>query len=268
MCDWLPALYNCLALLGGVVLTNSLFLYSQFYSESKGYIWRAAQRIRFYLRRFSAAEWIVGLLIFLALRGLQRPAPALAFVTGVGVAAVLLVVESILLPRAATARALRRPLTRRLLRLNATPRYNYARAIESCRQQDVFDCQKNNSWGLNIRPQTTGRRLRIVYEHEKVRIAARRRDSSFLHFDQGYTPWIKFYVLVKHLGRRRLRELIGRPVDPPGVGWDGSERRRREEGSRADRLDPGGAADAHSRVYDDPDFVRRVERGEVPPRER
>ena len=267
MSDWLPTLYNWLTLLGGIVLTQALFLSSQFYRESEGYMLRAVRKLWPFLLTFLIVEWVLGLLFFHLLHPVQRyvsvPEPLLAFITGVIVAAIPTALEGILLPKDAKIETLNRRLTKLLLKLNIALRYNYAWSIESCRQQDVYDCQEENSWGLGIDPQTTGRRLRIIYEFEKVRIAERRKDSSFLRYDEGYTPWSKFYLLARHLGRKRLREAILHPPTLHCPDWNGKERRKkREPGTKEDRLNLKERANPHCRLYDDLDLLKRIDSGE------
>jgi hypothetical protein len=260
MSDWL-------ALLGGIVLTQVLFLSSQFYRESEGYMLRAVRKLWPFLLTFLIVEWVVGLLFFHLLHYIQWlipvPIPLLAFIAGVIVAAIPTALEGILLPKDTKIETLNRRLTKLLLKLNIALRHNYAWAIESCRQQDVYDCQEENSWGLGINPQTTGRRLRIIYEFEKVRIAERRKDSSFLRYDEGYTPWSKLYLLVRHLGRKRLREVILHPPTLHCRGWDGQERRKKRElGSKEDRLNLKERANPRCRLYDDTDLLKRIDSGE------
>jgi hypothetical protein len=187
----------------------------------------------------------------------------LAFIIGIIVATIPTALEGIFLPKDTTIETLKRRFTRLLLKLNIALHYNYAWAIESCRQQDVYDCQEENSWGLNIKPQIVGRRLRIIYEFEKVRIAEKRKDSSFLRYDEGHTPWTKFYLLVRHLGRSRLRESIRHPPATHCPNWDGSERRkRREVGTKADRTNEEGAGNPRCRVYDDFELVNKIDSGQ------
>lgn len=254
---------NLAFILAGVVLTHSLTLYSQFYRESQGYIWLAARQIWAFLLMFIAIEWVLGGFFFYLTRHLPSyvsiPAPLWAGVIGIIVAAIPTASESILLPKEhATVETLRGRLTRLLLKLNILPRYNFARAIEYCREQDVYDCQQPDSWGLGLHPSDVGRRIRKLYEFSKYRIAEERGDPSLLFYDVGRSPWDQFYLLSRYMGRKRLREYISNPVFTHYPTWDGRERRRRV-GTRADRVtDPNPS---RFRMYDDSELISNILRG-------
>jgi hypothetical protein len=219
-----------------------------------------------FLLIFLAIEWVIGafflnLSLALAPYALVVPTPLLGVIIGIIVAAIPSALESILLPKkGATVKTLQRPLTRVLLRLNVVPRYNYAWAIEYSREQDLFDCQQPGGWGLDVPPAEIGRRIRKLYEFCKVRIAEERQDPSFLRYDVGRTPWEQFYLLTRHLGRKRLRQYI---IDPPASllpNWDGRERRR-AVGTRADRDPSGDPNPSRSRRYDDPELIESIASG-------
>lgn len=261
--EWLVEL---ILILVGIVLTHVLILYSQFYKESQGYMLRAVFKIWPFLLMFLAIEWAIGAFFFnlsLALPpyALVVPAPLLGVIIGIIVAVIPSALESIFLPnKGATVKTLKRPLTRVLLGLNIVLRYNYAWAIESCRQQDLFDCQQPDGWGLDIPPVEIGRRIRKLYEFCKFRIAEERQDPSFLRYDVGRTPWEKFFLLTRHLGRKRLRQYIKNPPAFHFPNWNGSERRR-TVGTRADR-DPSRNPDlSPSRRYDDPELTKSIAGG-------
>jgi hypothetical protein len=155
--EWLSTLANLLCILGGIVITHSLFLYSQFNKDTEGYLLRAARKMWVFLLCFCAIELTVGSLFFYLTIGLHQytPVPILLFagVIGLIVAAIPNALEALILPKTGvTVERISRRLTRLLLKLNIMLRYNFARAIESCRQQDVFDCQQPDGWGLNIDP--------------------------------------------------------------------------------------------------------------------
>lgn len=251
MSAWFPAAIGLLAVLGGIVLTHSLFLYVEFYRESRGYILRAIGKVWPYLFMFFTLEWIFGsLYLFLTLNALKyssiSPLPFAAvvgIVIGVIMAAIPIILETRILPKnGITVEKLQSRLVRLVLKLNFVLRYNFAWAIESSRQQDVYDSQTTNAWGLDLTSKEIGRRLRILYELYKFEIAERRKDPSLLYFHDKNTPWAMFYVLVRHLGRKELREALRTPPPSPSPDWDGRERRRRR-GTKADRT--------HS---DSPDF--------------
>lgn len=257
MSSWFPIVIALLAVLIGIVLAHSLFLYVQFYRESRGYMWRAVGRIWPYLITIFTIEWMIGSLwVFLAPAAPGHgSAPTLLFaalggiVMGTVVAAIPIILEGRFLPKnRMTVEKLQSPIVRLILKSNLVLRYNFAWAVESFRQQDVYDSQTPDGWGLNLTPQQIGRRLRILYEIYKFEIAERRRDPSLLYFHDKSTPWAMFYVLVRHLGRKKLREALRNPPPSPSPNWDGRERRR-VRGTKADRLDPDSSG---SRSYDDP----------------
>ncbi len=227
---------------------------------------RAVVKIWPFLLIFLTIEWAIGAFFFnlsLALPpyALVVPAPLLGVIIGIIVAVIPSALESVLLPKkGATVKTLERPLTRVLLRLKVVPRYNYARAIEYCREHDLFYCQQPDGWGLDVPPVEIGRRIRKLYEFYKVRIAEERQDPSFLRYDVGRTPWDKFYLLTRHLGRKRLRQYISNPSAFLFPNWDGSERRRLV-GTRANR-DPSRDSDlSRSRMYDDPELIKSIAGG-------
>jgi hypothetical protein len=227
---------------------------------------RAAAKIWPFLLMLIAIEWAIGAFFFnlsLALPPyvLVVPAPLMGIIVGSIVAVIPSALESILLPKkGATVKTLERPLTRVLLRLKVVPRYNYAWAIESCREQDLFDCQQPDGWGLGVPSAEIGRRIRKLYEFYKVRIAEERQDPSFLRYDVGRTPWEKFYLLTRHLGRERLRQYIKNPSASLFTNWDGRERRR-QVGTRANRHPSHDPDLSRSRMYDDPELIKSIAGG-------
>lgn len=268
MSDWYPVLLNGLAVLGGILLTHSLFLYSQFYRESQGYMWRAARKVCSFLFMFSIVEWVVGIFFFylsryvLSYLSLPIPDPLWAGIVGIIVAAIPTTLEGILLPETGvTVKNLQKRLTRLLLKLNILLRYNFAWAIEYCREQDVYDCQQPDGWGLGINPSLVGRRIRMLYEFSKYKIAEERRDPSLLVYDVGRVPWGQFYLVVRHVGRKKLREYIKNPIKYVR-DWDGSERRR-ATGTIADRDPSMGTPSRQSRRPDDPNLIEQIRRGRL-----
>lgn len=252
MPDWKLVIAGCLCILGGIILTHSLFLYSQFYTDSEGYMWRAARKIWGFLLPFFLVEWIIGCFFFLPLTPFISYAmyPILAAVIGFVVAFAPSALEQRLLPKEGTTVAkLRRPLTRMVLKLNLALRHKFAWAIESRRQQDLYDCQHANGWGLRLSWKDIGRRLRMLYEVCKFDIAKDRGDCSLLRHDVDHYPWEKFYLLVRHVGRRRLRQYLRNPVSPCD-NWDGRERRKRI-GTRSDRDSSTDNKPGLCRLYDD-----------------
>jgi hypothetical protein len=259
MSDWLPTILNSLAVLGGIVLIHSIFLYSQFYRDSQGYMWRAVRKIWFFLLMFFIIEWAIGALFFYLSLGLPRyvsvPVLLLAAIIGIVVAAFPIVLEGIFLPKSSsTVETLERPLTRLLLKLDIVLRYNFAWAIEYSKEQDLFDCQQPHGGDLNVEPVDVGRRIRKLYEFCKYKIAEERNDYTLLRYDVGRTPWDQFYLLTRHLGRDRLRKYIKHPIPSHFPNWNGSERRR-IVGNRADRNKSEDQDHLRYRRYDDQELT-------------
>ena len=240
-------------ILAGIVLTNILSLYSQFYKESQGYMLRAAHRIWGYLLTFFIIEWVVAAFFFyltLGLLLLSAQRFVVAFIIGVLVAAIPMALERSLLPKkGATVKSLERRLTTLLLKLNIAFRHNFAWAIRLCQEQDLYECQQPHGWGLKIAPADLGRRIRKLYEFYKYRIAEERKDPSLLRYDVDRTPWEMFYLLVRHTGRNKLRQYLKNPVPTHFPDWDGSERRR-VVGRRSDRKDTNDLNSERTRGYD------------------
>src|SRR5688572_11240926 len=65
MSDWKPVALGCLCVLGGILLTHLLFLYSQFNADSQGYMWRAARKLWGFVLPFFLVEWVAGCFFFL-----------------------------------------------------------------------------------------------------------------------------------------------------------------------------------------------------------
>ena len=228
-------------------------------------MWRAAKRIWGILLLFVLIEWAIGSFFFVLLRGgfnYFSIHPALSgLITGVLTAFAPTALEVSLLPaEGATVEKVQKRLTKLLVRMKVMLRYNYAHAIESCRQQDLYDIQHTNSWIPGVTSQQIRRRLRILYENCKVDIAEHRKTPGLLQFDVDYAPWGKFYLLVRHLGRRKLRQYLQQDLESPCPDWDGSERRR-IRGTKGQRQTTTGST--KSRIYDDIDYMRRIDRGRI-----
>jgi hypothetical protein len=238
----------------GIILTHCLFLITQFLKESQGYMWRAAKKIWAFLFLFFIIELLISGFFFYAINiGVSYtsfPTYILAVLIGVLAASTPIVLEQVALPKSGTTvAALKKPLAKLLLKLNVTLRYNFAWSIESCREQDLFDCQLPNAWGLGLSPTVLSRRIRILYEIGKADIAKSRGDTSLLKYDVNRNSWEKFYLLVRHLGRKQLRNYLTNPPEAPCIGWDGSERRRRI-GTLDNRTHNDESRDSLCRSYD------------------
>lgn len=252
------------ALLAGIVLSHGIYLSYKF-SNAEGYFWLAARKIKNFLLVVLLAELLIGFFVYLSVfYWLPFPYPV-KLLSAVVFGMVIPVFPHFLeakntLPTKNPFERLRRPLTKILLKYNLAIRYRFATAVSSLRERDVYDCQDKSGWGLGLSRQVIGRRIRIIYELKKIAIATERRDANFLRYDNNRNPWEKFYILVRHMGRRELRRCIREPPLPPRLGWEGNENRR-EDGTKADRKQPDSNPDK-SRCYDYHELVKRVEKGE------
>jgi hypothetical protein len=228
-------------------------------------MWRAARKIWGFLLLFVVVQWIIGIFFFLLLHRAVNyttvPLWVFGLIIGILTAFAPIALENTLLPsEGATVANLQARLTQLLLKLNLVLRYNYANAIESCREQDLYDLQHTDKWLRGLTPKTIKRRLRILYEGCKEDISEHRQDPTLLQYDVDYAPEGKFYLLVRHLGRRKLRHYLRTDLISPGPGWDGSERRR-VKGSKEQRLVKNGSD--RQRIYDDVPLMRRSQRARL-----
>jgi len=104
-------------------------------------------------------------------------------------------------------------------------------SITRLREHANYDWQNGRGeWQFGISADEVGRRLRILYERNKLEIANSLRKPALLAFDAGIVPPQKFYLLIDFLGPKRLnealREFSSDLAIPPTFGWDGKERRR------------------------------------------
>lgn len=255
MPDWLFLIINLLSILAGIVLTHSLIIYSRFHSESAGYMWRAVRKIWLFLFVFVIIEWIIASFFFLLISvpvGFTFfPLSILAAIVGILAAFAPTSLENIVLPQeGVSVKKLKKPLTKLLLTLHLTLRHEFAWAITSRRQQDVFDSQHStNDWDFRIPKKDIERKLRMLYEQYKYDIAEDRDDPTLSRYDVDHYPWEKFYLLARHLGRERLRQCLRNPVDSPCPEWRGDERRR-VSGSRLNRKNPRDRNSRCQRRYD------------------
>lgn len=239
-------------LLATIVLMHAVILAVELRDHPRGYTLHAARRIWRFLLAFVAVEWAAGVVIFQVVLSTFYAVPDLkspvAFMIGFAIApATTTVLEKRLLTGEGIMKSLVRPRTRQFLRI--TLRHAFARAIQYCVEADVADCQRPDAWGLGITPEQLNRRIRVLYETYKTDIARARRDPAFLRYDVGRTGLEMLYLLIRHLGRDRLRESLKNPAGAYYQAWDGRERRR-VAGTKEDR---DAALDLHperSRVYD------------------
>lgn len=104
-------------------------------------------------------------------------------------------------------------------------------SITRLREHANYDWQnRRGQWQFDTSAEQVGRRIRILYERNKLEIANSLRKPELLAFDAGVVPAQKFYLLIDFLGPKRLhdalREFSSDLAIPPTFGWDGSERRR------------------------------------------
>ncbi|HZG53465.1 MAG TPA: hypothetical protein VEZ40_15140 [Pyrinomonadaceae bacterium] len=251
------------SILGGLVLTQALRLYVEFYNETDGYMYLAIRKLRVLLTLLCAIGWVFAALLFHLLSAYfpSTPRVLLALFAGIVVAAIPNLLEIFLLPAEnAGSKQVVSGAARILRKLNLAIRHNFAHAKQEQRQADNIACQSKGGWGLNLTKEQIGRRLRIIYEVVKLEIAVKRRDPGFLCYDTGRTPWEKFYILVKHMGRKRLRHCLLQPPDSPGDDWDGRARRK-TRGTKADRHRSTDRNPQASRIYDDEKLMERIRAG-------
>ncbi|HMG74514.1 MAG TPA: hypothetical protein VK582_13525 [Pyrinomonadaceae bacterium] len=213
---------------------------------------------------FLLVEWAVSSFSFLLTVTIFHfsafPLWLLGIIVGILTAFAPSALEVRFLPKeGATVNQIQKPLTRLLLKLRIVLRYNFARAIEICRQQDLYDSQLEDGWIPGMTSKQLSRKLRILYEACKYDIALDRGDKSFLKYDVDYFPQGKFYLLVKHLGRKKLRESLMRPIQLPGANWDGRERRK-INGTQVSRDVNSNLAPERARAYDSEDCLASIKR--------
>lgn len=248
------------ALLIGLLLAHYIY-FSYKFSNAEGYLWPAVWKIKTFLLAVLAVQLLIAVVLSFPVFYWASLPVKLLWALGVGVLAAGFpyYLEKLLLPVQNPLRKLERPLTQAFLRYNLAVRHRLAETIATCREHDVFDCQKDG-WGTGLEPAEVGRRLRIIYELKKIDIARARRDPGFLRFDESRNPWEKFYLLARHMSRSELRQCIINPPPPPRPGWNGKEDRRRK-GSKADRKQPDPNPN-RSRCYDYPELIKRIKKGE------
>jgi len=254
------------ALLLGIVLAEWVVLYSQT-RDSRGYLWRALIRASLFLVPAIVVLWAIAW-VFLVLSHLFD-----SDLFRSNVWAVVIGVIAVMLPSAferflnqkATTRIINGTLVQLLLRFHILMGQTLKKTIQQLKQQDNYDCQKSSGWwNFGLPKGQIDRRLRILYETCKLDIACKRRESELLMHDVDIFPGQKFYLLVAHLGRKRLRrELAEQPCSPPpSRDWDGRERRTKKSGTKADRRLPDSNP-SYSRVYDDEQLRDKISKGIV-----
>jgi hypothetical protein len=168
------------------------------------------------------------------------------------------------LDKRATTKFVSSALVQLLLRFNLLTGQTIKRAVQKLKEQDNYDCQNSKGrWNFGLPGSLVNRRLRVLYEVVKLDIACKRRQPELLQHDVNISPGQKFYLLVAHMGKKQLRIAIQEPPlpPPPGLDWDGKERRR-QTGSKANRKPPESNP-SYSRAYDSAELREKISRGEA-----
>src|SRR6185295_14518069 len=220
-----------LALLLGIVIAEWVIIYPRM-GDSSGYFWLALRRTSVFLVAAIALRFAIGwVLLSLSQLGKFELSYTWPWAAVIGVIAVLLPSSlELFLDRNATTKFVGSTLVQLLLRLNLLVGQNIRKIIQKCKEQDNYDCQNSRGWwNLGLTRQQVNRRLRILYEGCKLDIACERREPELLRHDVDIAAGQKFYLIVAHLGRKQLKRVLGEPPcpPPPGLNWDGSERRRK-----------------------------------------
>ena len=144
---------------------------------------------------------------------------------------------------------------------NGTFEAEIERTAEEVFREDVSNClAARGSWDLGLSPRTVAWRLNMIAGDQSENRARYLRDTRALRMDLGVSTLEKCHLLLRHLGRARLRELL---LNPPALGptysWDGVERRRKG-GTAANRLQPDPYPQ-FTRKYDSPYLLARIALG-------
>jgi hypothetical protein len=254
------------ALLLGIVIAEWIILYSRM-TDSSGYLWPAFRQTGVFLLLAIVARGVVGVMLLkLALNFFDSDLSRSwfwGFVAGLIIVAFPASFEHFL-DNNATTKVVSNTLVKLLLRFNLLVGQTVRSAVQQLKEQDNYDCQNSKGWwDFGLPGEKINRRLRILYEVLKLDIACKRRQPELVRHDVNIPPGQKFYLLVAYMGRKRLWKAIQEPPHPPppGLNWDGSERRRRV-GSKADRRlsDPNPL---YSRIYDDEELRKDILRGKA-----
>src|SRR2546421_11575814 len=140
MSDWRFVIIGCLCVLGGIILTHSLFLYSKFHTDYDGYMWRAVRKIWGFLLLFLLIEWVVGCFFFLPISYLGSSMyPIVAAVIGCVVGFAPGAFELHLFAQGGgNVAKLLRPPTEKGFKLNLALRLPISWASEFCRQHGLY----------------------------------------------------------------------------------------------------------------------------------
>ncbi|HTG34185.1 MAG TPA: AAA family ATPase [Thermoanaerobaculia bacterium] len=255
-----------LALLLGIVVAEWIVLYPKM-TNSTGYFWPALKRTGAFLTLSIAARWAIGwILLRLSLIPFDSDLSrswVWGFVAGLIVVALPSFFEHFL-DKKATTKFVSNALVQLLLRFNLLIGQTLKSAIQKQKEQDNYDYQRSKGWwDLGLPEREINRRLRMLYELVKLEIASYRHQPELLRHDVNISPGQKFYLLVAYLGRKGLRRALEtKPLPPPpGLAWDGSERRRKV-GIKSDRRSPD-PNHLYSRIYDNEELRNRIAGGKA-----
>lgn len=231
---------HALSFLTGILLSLYIFIHWKFFSENKGYLLKATKNLLIYLCIVVIVEWVIGLLFVFTINRLISftvdliLSAIISFLIGVFVALIPTALESLSAPQGIQRSRLKKALIDKLEWLNITIIEEYAHTISSCREQDAYDLQCDaESLNIGINEEQIRRNMRKLYEVCKLDIAIKRQDSSFLQRDINSNTADKFYIVVRHIGRKALLRRLKNPSD--FHSWDGKERRRKT-GKKVDRI--------------------------------
>jgi hypothetical protein len=260
--------------------TQVLLIYSECHDTCRGYMGRAIYRMWLFLGTALLIQSALGLCLYeLALRtilGSVHPLQRLAGAGALGFAAVVVpngilargVARFLARPGADLPSDLEKPLSRAVLAIWVLRHFKataqYLKSLENFRyqfQQDEWDFAF--SADRKEAERVAARRLRILFELQKTEIANKRRQPELLSLDVNFFPGNRFFLLVAHLGRKRLRMLLrtGQQTTPPLRDWDGRERRMRK-GRKQDRSQPD-LNGAYARVGDDRATLELIREGRL-----
>ena len=123
------------------------------------------------------------------------------------------------------------------LRTLINPGRELRETVKKMMEEDTFDWQEEyGAREFGLEPTEVRRRIRIAYEVYKLEIANRVRNHRLVSFDAGVYPAAKYYELLRHLGRPKVRKLIKNPPLSPRKDWDGNENRTTSRDSQGRRL--------------------------------
>jgi hypothetical protein len=269
-----------LAVAFSVAATQVLLIFSECHDTCRGYMGRAIYRMWPFLITALVIQSVLGLCLYeLALKTILGSGHALQRVAGagaIGFAAVVVpngiiargVTRFLARPAADLAKDLDRPLSRIVLAIWVLR--HFKATAQWLKSLENFSYQfQQNGWDFAFSAdkkeaeRIAARRLRILFELQKAEIADKRRQPEFLNLDVNFFPGNRFFLLVAHLGRRRLRALLraGLQTTPPRQDWDGRERRMLK-GRKQDRRQPDLNA-AYARVGDDPVTLELIKEGRL-----